>query len=151
MDKTYEIERKYLVRELPDLSCTPFAQIEQAYISRDPVIRIRQMDDRYYLTVKAMGDVAIMREEYETEITFEQYESLQEKVESRIIKKTRYFIPFDTYTIELDIFDNIELILAEVEFADIESAHGFTPPDWFGKDVSSDYRYSNSYLAYNGG
>ena len=42
------------------------------------------------------------------------------------------------------------LHLVEVEFPDTNAADTFLPPAWFGVDVSSDPRYRNSYLAFNG-
>ena len=51
-------------------------------------------------------------------------------------------------TIELDVFegDLAPLILAEVEFSDEQSALSFTPPDWFGEDVTFSGKYHNSQL-----
>ena len=37
--------------------------------------------------------------------------------------------------------------MVEVEFDDEESARSFVPPAWFGKDVTFDGRYHNSYLS----
>ena len=46
-----EIERKYLVRQLPEnYQDFPSHQIEQAYLCTDPVVRIRREDEEYYLT-----------------------------------------------------------------------------------------------------
>ena len=52
-------------------------------------------------------------------------------------------------TIELDVFDGelSPLVLAEVEFPDEETALSFTPPDWFGEDVTFSGKYHNSYLS----
>ena len=48
-----EIERKYLVKILPDhLEQYPCRQIEQGYLSTNPVVRIRRSNDRYILTYK---------------------------------------------------------------------------------------------------
>ena len=42
-----EIERKYLVKTLPDhLEQYPCRQIEQGYLSTNPVVRIRRSNDR---------------------------------------------------------------------------------------------------------
>ena len=52
-----EIERKYLITHIPfDIAGYPFHQIEQAYLSTAPVVRVRQEDDTYYLTYKSMCD-----------------------------------------------------------------------------------------------
>ena len=58
-----EIERKYLIHELPkDLEAFPSRKIEQAYLCIAPVVRIRRQDNDYYLTYKGKG--MMMREEY---------------------------------------------------------------------------------------
>ena len=77
----------------------------------------------------------MVRQEYNLPLTKEAYEHLREKVDGRLIVKTRYEIPLDDrHKIELDIFhgDLAPLILAEVEFADEDEANQFTPPGWFG-------------------
>ena len=54
-----EIERKYLIRELPEhLERYAYHEIEQAYLCTAPVVRIRRQDDRYILTYKSSGMMA---------------------------------------------------------------------------------------------
>lgn len=92
----------------------------------------------------------MVRQEYNLPLTKEAYEHLREKVDGRLIVKTRYEIPLDDrHKIELDIFhgDLAPLILAEVEFADEDEANQFTPPEWFGEDVTFSSRYHNSNLS----
>ena len=92
----------------------------------------------------------MVRQEYNLPLTKEVYEHLREKVDGRLIVKTRYEIPLDDrHKIELDIFhgDLAPLILAEVEFADEDEANQFTPPEWFGEDVTFSSRYHNSNLS----
>ena len=48
-----EIERKFLVTQLPSLEHCDSQKILQAYISIEPVIRIRQADCNFFLTVKS--------------------------------------------------------------------------------------------------
>ena len=50
---------------------------------------------------------------------------------------------------ELDVFhkDLDGLIVVEVEFAAIDDANSFNPPEWFGADVTMDGKYHNSYLS----
>ena len=40
-----EIERKFTVKELPDLSQFAFHVMEQGYLNTDPVVRVRKEDD----------------------------------------------------------------------------------------------------------
>ena len=144
-----EIERKYLIRSLPEqLETYPHSEIEQAYLSKNPVVRIRKSDDRYTLTYKGKGMMA--REEYNLPLNESSYRHLLEKHDGRILTKTRYRIPLPPFTVELDCFhgDYEGLLLAEVEFPDLDTANAFTPPAWFGEEVTYDKRYHNSWLAY---
>ncbi len=146
-----EIERKFLIKELPEnLEAFEHHEIEQGYLCTEPVLRVRKKDDNYFFTYKGKGLLA--REEVETSINKEAYDHLIKKADGYIISKTRYIIPFKEHTIELDIFHkDIEgLIMAEVEFESVEIANAFTPPEWFGKDVTDDNRYHNSNMSKNG-
>ena len=145
-----EIERKFLVGELPfDVKEYPCRHLSQGYISTDPVIRIREYDESSYeLTCKGRG--LMSREEINLPISREAYEHLSGKVEGRVIKKIRYLIPLENdLTCELDVFegDLSPLVLAEVEFDSEEAAGAFTPPLWFGREVTADPAYQNSTLS----
>lgn len=144
-----EIERKYLIKSLPEnLNDYPHDMISQAYICTNPVIRIRKKNEKYILTVKSSG--MMVREETELDIPEESFYKLLTKAEGNIIKKTRYYIPEkDGLTIELDIFEGKfeGMIMAEVEFPDITQAQSYTPPSWFGEEVTNDRRFHNSSLS----
>ena len=144
-----EIERKYLISHIPfDIAGYPFHQIEQAYLSTAPVVRVRQEDDTYYLTYKSKGLMA--REEYNLPLTKESYEHLKSKADGIVISKVRYVIPEkDGLSIELDVFKAPYegLLLAEVEFPTEEAAHAYQPPKWFGEDVTYSTEYHNSTLS----
>ena len=143
-----EIERKFLIRDLPkDLKQYPFHRIEQGYLSVNPVVRIRRQDEDYYLTYKSSGMMA--REEYNLPLTGEAYEHMRSKTDGNLITKTRYCIPLDDLTIELDIFEGAfcGLVVAEVEFESIAQAQQFVMPTWFEKDVTWDSRFHNSYMS----
>lgn len=147
-----EIERKYLIRHLPaQYDSYPFHQIEQGYLCTGPVVRIRRQDDAYYLTYKSGG--MMVREEYNLPLTENAYLHLRTKADGHLITKKRYLIPYnDKLTIELDIFEGglAPLILAEVEFETKEEADTFSPPDWFGEDVTFSKNYHNSVLSQHG-
>ena len=150
-----EIERKYLVSELPkNLDSYPHTEIEQGYLCTSPTLRIRRMGDAYILTVKEKqrnASSAIVNREEEFALTADKYNLLKAKCDGFLVSKTRYRIPVGEYTAELDIFHGVHegLRLVEVEFPSVETADRFTPPSWFGADVSADPRYRNSYLAHN--
>lgn len=144
-----EIERKFLVRSLPEnLDSYDFHRIEQGYLSTEPVVRIRRQDEDYYLTYKSKG--LMVREEYNLPLTREAYLHLRPKADGILISKKRYLIPLsDHLTIELDLFEGelAPLVLAEVEFSTEEEALAFVPPDWFGEDVTYSSDYHNSTLS----
>ena len=148
-----EIERKYLVHMEPEnLKTNPVQQIAQGYISREPVIRVRSVTEegqaQYVLTVKGPG--LVEREEFELALSEGQYTALCRKVDGYIIEKRRYRIPLPGGLIaELDEFlGRLKgLWLAEVEFSTAAEMAEFTPPVWFGEDVSEDGRYQNSRLS----
>lgn len=150
-----EIERKFLVKDeiameymdkvkKGELDCH---EIEQAYLTTDPVVRVRKSDDEYYMTYKGKG--MIEREEYNLPLTKEAYETLASKADGNVISKTRILIPYDKYTVELDVFkapfDYIRM--AEVEFDSREEADSFIAPDWFLEEVTNNREYHNSNMS----
>lgn len=145
-----EIERKYLVTEpVSGYESYPLHQIEQAYLCTEPVVRIRREDASFYLTYKSKGLLA--REEYNLPLTKDAYEHLLKKADGLVLTKKRYLIPLETsgLTIEFDVFEGAYqgLMLAEVEFSSEEEALLFTPPSWFGEDVTFSGQYQNSVLS----
>ena len=89
-------------------------------------------------------------EEYNLPLTKEAYEHLRPKTDGILIRKMRYYIPYERqYVIELDLFLDAlaPLVLAEVEFPTKEEADRFVAPDWFGEDVTFETKYHNSTLS----
>lgn len=144
-----EIERKYLINQLPEnLNTYRNHKIEQGYLCTEPVVRIRKQNDTYILTYKSKG--MMVREEYNLPLTKTAYEQLRTKIDGILISKTRYLIPYgEAYTIELDVFEGVYkgLYLAEVEFPSEEEANAFLPPSWFGEDVTFSAKYHNSTMS----
>ena len=148
-----EIERKFLVNELPaELNTLKNHRISQGYISTDPVVRIRQLDDDYILTIKSSGLLA--HQEIEKPLSKDEYDALSEMVKGNLIEKTRYILPLTDYNypdliLELDVFEGVfsGLIIAEVEFPDIEKAKSFIAPGFLSCDVTNDTNYYNSTLS----
>lgn len=145
-----EIERKFLVPCLPEGYDThPFHQIEQAYLCTEPVVRIRQEDDSFYLTYKGKG---LLSRRNTTSPDPGSLRPPAPQGRRRGTHQKRYLIPLDGsdhLTIELDVFEGryAGLILAEVEFTSEEEAMAFQAPEWFGRDVTFTREYQNSRLA----
>lgn len=158
-----EIERKYLIERLPeDLSSWEKREIEQGYLCQKPVLRIRKSGGHFSFVYKSSG--LLEHEEITLPLDEAAYDHLKEKVDGKLIMKTRYVKSLDSFTdadscglssieglkIELDEFHNVKgpdgspLLLAEVEFKSREDADRFIAPSWFGKDVTMDKKYHNS-------
>lgn len=144
-----EIERKYLIKQMPDLQNYEYREIEQAYLCTGPVVRVRRENESYYMTYKGFGMMS--RVEENLPLTKEAYAHLKEKADGNIIGKRRYLIPIEEQklTIELDVFEKpFEfLVMAEVEFESEDQADAFDVPEWFGEEVTFDKRYHNSYMS----
>ncbi len=152
-EENLEIERKFLIQTLPpDINTYAHQDITQGYIvaDKDHEVRLRKKGDKYFKTIKT-GSGKI-RTEKEYEITKEQFETEWPQVESRIIDKTRYKIPYEEHTIELDIYkDSLDgLITAEVEFPDKEKSNEFKLPEYFDTELTNDPNYKNKNLALKG-
>ena len=151
-----EIERKFLIRSLPpSLSECRCARIEQGYLDfgdeDEPERRIRKLTEgdntSYFYTEKGKGDLC--REEEEYEIPEYSYRNLRELVISAMLEKTRYYLPICGLTAEIDVYGgSLEgLTVAEVEFSSLEEAESFTPPEFFGEEITYDKKYRNKNLA----
>jgi CYTH domain-containing protein len=151
---TLEIERKFLVRQLPEVVGYPVVRILQGYVAIEEggtEVRVRSKDDAdHTLTIKSKG--GMVRGEYETPITADQFATLWPTTEGRRVEKDRYAIPHGRHTIELDKYVGslAGLVVAEVEFETEADAEGFTPPDWMGEDVTDLKELKNQQLALHG-
>jgi adenylate cyclase len=147
-----EVERKFLVTELPDLAGTDSDEIEQGYLAvgAEGEVRLRRKGDRLFLTAKR--GAGISRDEAEVELEREAFEDLWPLTEGRRLHKRRHVIPHGDLTIELDVYEgDLEgLVVTEIEFGSEEEAGAFTPPDWIGEEVTGDERYLNETLATRG-
>lgn len=155
--KNSEIERKYILSRFPkDPKDMRKIMMEQAYISFDPVIRIRKEisdnSEDYILTYKGPG--LIKRTEFNIPIDAESFDKLLDRVLGKVIKKTRYLynIPGTSYIAEMDEFHGEfeGLLTAEVEFESMKEFEQFKAPDFFGRDITKCPEYKNSALAKDG-
>lgn len=150
-----EIERKWII----DKSKIPFnleevekIEIEQTYICFSPEIRVRKLNngESHSFAVKTnMTADGLIRNEIEEYITEEEYDILIKKKEGNTIYKTRYQLLHEDNIYSIDIFEgDLEgLAYLEIEFTSKEKARNFATPDWVEKEVTSDIRYKNGYLA----
>ncbi|GAA2438495.1 CYTH domain-containing protein [Streptomyces lavendulocolor] len=151
-----EIERKFQV--LDGWEIPPGAGvvlIRQAYLT-DPApaveVRVRSMDDRYFMTVKkpveTSGGKALARHEVEFPIGASVFEPLWEMASARL-EKERWTVPCEGCSPVVDVYrgNNLGLRVAEVEFTTPEAADAFVPPAWFGPEITGVKRWGNRALA----
>jgi CYTH domain-containing protein len=143
-----ERERRFLVETLPDPLPKP-KQIEQAYVSTGSAsVRVRRTDDQHTLTIKTGS--GRNRHEIERDLEQEEFEAIWAAATELRISKRRHELDLgDGHTAELDLYNGSlsGRMLVEVEFDSDEAADDFTPPPWFGREVTTDNRYTNSSLA----
>jgi adenylate cyclase len=146
-----EIERKFLIDKLPRaLHRFPHKEIAQGYLAVGwdrAHVRLRRAGRACSLTFKR--GPARAREEREIHLRPEQFAILWPATAGARLTKTRYYVPWKKLTIEIDIYrgSNEGLMVAEVEFPDVQTYHSFRPPDWLGDEVTGASRYSNVRLA----
>lgn len=148
----YEIERKFLLDRLPSTTETVEpTRIDQGYlaVTEDLEVRVRARNGRHLLTVK--GGRGVVRREVTIPISAEQFDELWALTGGRRIRKQRWVLPAEDggVAIEVDRFtDDLDgLLIAEVEFETEDDSRAFTPPAWFGREVTDDDRYRNAALA----
>jgi adenylate cyclase len=148
-----EIERKFLVKELPmDIGQFSHQEIIQWYFN-DPStgksIRVRRIWDAYKITRKKWQ--GLVREESEVNITKQEFEQFRFQVENHFVEKTRYEIPYNGLKIELDVYKNLHgFKTAEVEFGSKRDAKKFETPERFGEELTRMREATNGYIANHG-
>lgn len=143
-----EIERKFLVKDINKINEIvnkyPKKTITQDYLYVDDYTAVRKRkinengNTKYVYTVKTMK-VGISVNEFEKEITKEEYDELKINAEYIPLFKDRYVIPYvDGLKIEVDVFKGVYegIVFAEIEFKSEEQAAQIELPKWFDKDMS---------------
>jgi adenylate cyclase len=148
-----EVERKWLVQDLPDVPEHKGKKVIQGYIAiatDGTEVRLRQTDGKFFETVKSEG--GLVRAEIEVELSKEQFEALWGTTAGRRLEKTRYTLQWAGKKVEIDVYQGslAGLIVAEVEFSSASESARFAPPPWFGTEVTEDKHYKNVNLALHG-
>ncbi|MFU1795681.1 CYTH domain-containing protein [Paenibacillus azoreducens] len=151
-----EIERKFLLPEYPadlirehEIRIEKEQLIDQTYLAihGDQELRVRKIQDltskqvEYTHTFKKGHGIA--REEVEYSISEGLYEQMINAHQAVPLIKKRTTAVWGDKVIEIDDYEQIQLLVLEVEFASVEEAENFNAPGWFGNDISSEKQYSN--------
>ncbi|MXN52268.1 CYTH domain-containing protein [Shinella sp. AETb1-6] len=145
-----EIERKFLVssqrwRAFADEGIA----IRQAYIvaQDDRSLRVRIFDDgRARITLK-IGHAILVRDEYEYDVDRDEAEDMLRHAIGKVIEKVRYRVPHKGHVWEIDVYQGVHrgLVIAEVELSSRLDEPEL--PDWVGREVTGESRYSNQSMA----
>jgi CYTH domain-containing protein len=151
-DKEYE--EKFLVRQdlLPPELLLSLSDIEQGFLSIDPVVRVRKQDGVYVVEFKGDNDDEILIGKPAPEQGRKLLKHCADV--AGIVKKGRGLIEagFDQLVWELDVFrgENAPLVVVEIEKPTKTYSlkkHKALWPEWIGKNVTKDKRFKNKYLA----
>jgi CYTH domain-containing protein len=65
------------------------------------------------------------------------------------LEKDRHYAPYNGFVWEIDVYDDIlkGVVIAEIELD--EEGHKLELPDWVGKEVTNDPRYSKINMEMN--
>ena len=110
-------------------------------------VRLRRQDDKHFQTIKT--GMGLQRGEIEIKLSRKQFNSLWPATRGHRLEKVRYTLKWRGNKIELDVFKKklSGLLIAEVEFKSKPEAEVFSPPEWFGQEVTDDKSYKNVNLA----
>ena len=157
-----EIERKWLLKQLPQADYSYSLEIKQIYLVPDKKgnlrLRCQRKEGRkrrYFLTRKSGN--GLVRKEDEVEINKRVYNTLARFSPYCIINKERKIVHWadasdKKYKLEIDVFEDLEgLILLECEFKSVEEAEAFALPEIFAlaavREVTDEPSYSNANMA----
>jgi len=145
-----EVERKFLVRNDAWRShVSRVIAIRQFYLSigADRSTRVRISDGSSARLTFKFGSNLRERDEYEYPIPLDEALIMQAFAIGSLIEKSRHLVSHGGYTYEVDVFSGgLEgLIVAELETPDVVPDAAL--PDWLGREVTGDQRYSNAVMA----
>ncbi len=158
---TLEIEHKYLLRSVPALPPGAIAiRIEQGYL---PDHGDADAEGRVRRSVNADGTVrlqhtikkghGLIRTEQERDLTPDEFNRLWPLTEGRRLAKTRHRVPAGDLCWEIDVFDDLDLVLAEIELPGPEVVAEI--PDWLApcvaREVTDEATFTNYEMALRGG
>lgn len=132
-----EIERKFFVKQMPDLSGIKPLHCERYFLERieEKEVRISKVGSQYFYEEKSdLSDLERTREK--REITKEEFDNLRQGAFEGLVRD-KYNIS-DNPSIAIQVYHGRfeGLVRAEVEFDSEEQAKSFNPPLWMGEEMT---------------
>ncbi len=138
-----EIERKFLIEKMPDLSTLKPIHYERYFIRSDESVqeRIQRKGEKCEIEVKTVVPGAgnfLMHKKEKRSLTEEQFEILKQGKEDRGIVRDSYQVSINP-NISIKVYHGkFELLVrAEVEFESEEAASSYIPESWMGKEITN--------------
>ena len=150
-----EIERKFLLSAFPaaeldnnEITLVSKQYIYQTYLafSEDQEIRVRQLVDSSglsHFTHTFKSGHGLVREEIEYNISEPIYKQLLERTGLIPLEKIRTTVDVQGLHFEIDEYKQVDLLVVEVEFPDVEAARLFVVPSWFGRELGAEEEFRN--------
>lgn len=154
-----EIERRFLLKKLPNIKWTKKLDMIQHYLSdkgADEVIRVRSIkevkkrktiSEEYIHTTKTrVSEMAVL--EKEVDLTYDEYKDIL-LASKRKISKFRYIKKVGKLKWEIDVFTSLNLIIAEIELPNED--YDVEIPEWLSEvmllEITGMHQFSNSNLS----
>jgi len=104
--------------------------------------RLRDKCGEMFFTLKGNGGLS--RNELAVEINKSVFDKYWPETKGKRVQKIRLAVPFEGHTLEIDLYTDRDLIVAEVEVPTAKDAQRLSP---LGKDITNDKTYKNKNLA----
>ena len=132
-----EIERKFLVKKLPNLSklrCVPYERYFLEITSKSET-RIQRKGENYEHEKKFV-ESDLTRKTKKSNISKQEFEKFKKQAKKSITRDSYQMSENPDISIKIYHGDYEGLVRAEVEFKNEEEARKFKPLDWFGKEIT---------------
>lgn len=134
---THEIERKFFIKEMPDVSRLKSIQDERYYLYHGNGIELRfQKHGETYEFERMAQCVDLSRTQEKIEITEKEFEALKQFGKGPIFRESFLISKSPQITIKIYHGRLEGLIRAEIEFKSLDEARKFSPLNWMGKEMT---------------
>ena len=131
-----EIERKFLVKIMPDLMGVKDEDQERYFLELgETEKRITRVDDKYIYEEKGAGN-GLSAEKTTGVISKEEFEKLKQIAIKTLVRKSYVLSENPEVSIKVYGGDYEGLMRAEFEFRIEEEALNFVPPEWVGREIT---------------
>lgn len=133
-----EIERKFLIKTMPNLTGIEPVRYERYYIRREPTVeeRVQKKGNIYeYEKKEKISDLESAKEK--KQITEVEFNKLKSETNEAIIRDSYLLNSKPSISVKIYHGKYEGLIRAEVEFDSLDDANTFTPLDWMGDEITN--------------